>query len=76
MSYRQAARRRLRSQRKGKGENIVWAIQIGLCYCGVGGVGRWGVRIGGLVDWRGIAQEYPPRSKAEPRSGCGVRGGG
>ena len=25
---------------------------------------------------RGIAQEYSPRPKAEPRSGRGVRGGG
>ena len=23
--------------KKREGENIVWAIQIGLCYCGVGG---------------------------------------
>ena len=54
MSYRQVARRRLRSQRKGKGENIVWAIQTGLCYSGVGGVGRWGVAVRG-GDCEGIS---------------------
>ena len=56
MSYRQAARRRLRSQRKGKGENIVWAIQIGLCYCGVGGAGRWDVAVRGGGLRRNIPQ--------------------
>ena len=72
MSYRQVARRRLRSQRKRKGENIVWAIQIGLCYCGVGGAGRWGVAVWGGGLCRNILRGRRPSHA----SGRGVQGGG
>ena len=80
MSYRQAARRRLRSQRKGKGENIVWAIQIGLCYCGVGGAGRWDVAVRGGGLCRNISRGRGPSHAvvagcgAAVEGGCGLRG--
>ena len=61
--------------KKREGENIVWAIQIGLCYCGVGGVGRWGVAVRGGGLCRNISRGRGPSHAVVAGCGAAVEGG-